>query len=161
MARSVSALFKQAVTAQETGEALVAITSISHASIVNGPLRLVNNLQNVVSNGNTYTAFPFEVTLPEDHQDALPKVRLVLDNIDRSIVQAIRSIPPNSPPTVQIDLVLAGQPDIVELSFPDLTLRQVSYDALTIEGVLVIDEDDLEPFPADSFTPLNFPALFK
>lgn len=160
MARTVSALLKQAVTAQETGEVILAITSISHASIVNGPLRLVNDLQNLTSNGNVYTAFPFQVTLPEDNDTALPKVRLVLDNVDRSIVQAIRSIPPSSPPTVQIDFVLASQPNTIELSFPGMTLRQVSYDALTVEGDLQLDEDDLEPFPADSFTPQYFPAIF-
>lgn len=160
MARTVSALLKAVVTAQQTGEVILAIVSISHASIINGPLRVVNDLQNLTSNGNTYTAFPFQVRLPDDHEDALPKVRLVLDNVDRSIVQAIRGIPPSSPPTVQIDLVLASQPDLVELSFHELMLREVSYDAFTVEGDLRLDDDDLEPFPADSFTPQNFPGMF-
>ncbi|MBW1803819.1 MAG: DUF1833 family protein, partial [Deltaproteobacteria bacterium] len=29
-------------------------------------LRAVNNLEDVTSNGNLYTAFPFELTLPPD-----------------------------------------------------------------------------------------------
>ena len=160
MSRTLSALMQSAANAQETGEVILAIVSISHASIVGGPLRVVNNLTNVVSNGNTYTAFPFQVTLPEDTDDGMPKLRLVLDNVDRSIVSAIRSIPPSTPPIVQIDIVLASQPNTIEVSFTGLKLRQVSYDALTVEGDLAVNEDDLEPFPQGSFTPSKFPGLF-
>lgn len=160
MARTLSSTLKTALNAQETGEVLLAITTITHASIVNGPLRVVNDLQNLVSNGQTYTAFPFQVTLPDDLEDGLPKIRLVLDNIDRSIVTAIRSIPPSSPPAVQVDLVLASTPDTIEVSFPGLSLREVSYDAYRVEGDVVLDEDDREPFPAEGFTPQSVPAIF-
>ena len=160
MARSVSTLLKRMVTSQDSKEVILAITSISHASILNGPLRLVNDLQDLTSNGQVYTAFPFHITLPEEREDALPSIRLVLDNVDRSIVEAIRGIPPSAPPTVKIELVLASQPDLIELSFPDLVLRDVSYDAFTVEGELRLDEDDREPLPADSFTPQLFPAIF-
>ena len=160
MARSLSVALRQSMFAQQTGEVFLSICSISHASILNGPLRVVNNLQNLTSNGNVYAAFPFQVTLPADGIDGSPRVRLVLDSIDRSIILAIRSIPPGEPPTVQVDLVLASQPDIVEISFPNLTLRNVEYDQFVVEGDLALDEDDREPIPYWSFTPQNAPGLF-
>ena len=146
--------------AQQTGEVFLSICSITHASILNGPLRVVNDLQGLTSNGNVYAAFPFQVTLPADGLDGSPRVRLVLDNIDRTIVQAIRSIPPGEPPTVQVDLVLASQPDVVEISFPNLTLRNVDYDQFVVEGDLALDEDDREPIPYQTFTPATSPGLF-
>jgi hypothetical protein len=147
--------------AQETGEVLLALVTITHSSIVGGPLRVVQDLQNLTSNGNVYTAFPFHVTLPIDSDEGAIQVKLVIDNVDRQIVQTIKAIPPSSPPTVQIDLVVAGQPDVVELSMPGMTLRNVSGDAFQIEGELRIDEEDLIPFPEGAFTPQDFPGIFK
>lgn len=160
MPRPLSSALKMAMHAQQTGETLLAITKISHASILNGPLRLVNDLQDFVSNGQTYTALPFQVTLPAVGEEGRPTVRLVVDNVDRSMVAAIRGIPPSSPPTVQIDVVLASQPDVSEISFPDLSLRNVDYDQFVIEGELALDEDDREPIPYQSFSPQLFPGLF-
>ncbi len=160
MPRPLSAALKAAMYAQQTGEVLLAMTTITHPSILNGPLRVVNDLQNFVSSGNTYVALPFQITLPADGETGRPSLRLVIDNIDRSMVIAIRSIPPSSPPTVQIDLVLASTPNVIEISFPNLTLRNVDYDQFVIQGDLALDEDDLEPIPYQSFTPQLFPGLF-
>lgn len=160
MSRTVSSVFQAAARAQETGEALLALISITHATISGGPLRFVQNMQDLVSNGSTYTAFPFQITLPDDTDDGLAKVTLKIDNVDRSIATAIRRMPPNSPPTVTVDLVLASQPDTVEISISDLTLRHISGDLFAIEGELRMDEEDLTPFPEGSLTPQEFPGLF-
>lgn len=160
MSRTTSSAFKAMAHAQETGEALLALVTISHASIVGGPLRFVQDLQPLTSNGKVYTAFPFQIRLPEDTDDGPAKVLLTIDNIDRSITTAIRSMAPSSPPTVTVDLVVASQPNVVEMSIPDLTLRHVSGDAFLIEGELVMDEEDLQPYPEGSFTPNDFSGLF-
>ncbi len=161
MSRTTSALFKAMANAQETKEVLLALVTITHDSIVGGPLRFVQDLQDLTSNGNVYTAFPFQVTLPSDSDDGVLQIKLVIDNIDRQIAQTIRTIPPSSPPVVKIDLVIASQPDTIEMSMPDLTLRNVTGDAFQIEGELRIDEEDLVPFPEGAFTPQDFPGIFK
>lgn len=160
MARAISARLRDAMLAQETGEVLLAICQISHPSILNGPIRVVNNLENLVSDGQTYTAFPFQITIPSDTAEGRPTLRLILDNVDRQMVQAIRNLSPTSTPTVQVDLVLASTPDVIEVSFPNLSLRNVSYDVFTVEGELALNEDDREPFPADTFSPQQFPGLY-
>ncbi len=147
--------------AQETGEVLLALVTITSSYIVGGPLRLVQDLQNITSNGNVYTAFPFEVRLPSDNDEGFGKVTLTIDNIDRSIAAAIKSIPPSAPPLVQIDIVVASQPNTVEMSLPNLVIRNISGDAFRIDGELWVDEEDLLPFPEGAFTPQYFPGLFK
>ncbi|HMU54865.1 MAG TPA: DUF1833 family protein [Nitrospira sp.] len=158
--RTLSTLMLQVAHAQETGEVVLARTEISHPLILDGPLRFVNNLTDVVASGQTFTAFPFQVTLPDDADEGVPKLRLVLDNVDRRIVQTIRSLPPSPAPTVRVDLFLASQPTVLEASFTDLVLRQTSYDVLTVSGDLLVDEDDLEPYPQYTMTPAAFPGLF-
>lgn len=161
MARTTSALFKAMANAQETKEVLLALVEITHPAIAGGVLRLVQDLQDVTSNGNVYTAFPFQIILPEDNDEATPKVRLVVDNVDRSIAIAIRSIPPTSAPTVKIDIVVASQPNVVEISMTGLKLKNVSGDSFQIEGELWLDEEDLIPFPEGIIAPNTFPGVFR
>lgn len=159
--RTLSPAMLAALHAQETGEVVLARIIITHPLIIGGPLRLVQNLQDVVAGGNTYTAFPFQITLPdEDEAGATPRIKLVIDNVDRSIVATIRSLPPSPPPSVDIEIFLASQPNVVEVSYTGLTLRTVPYDVFTIEGDLVLDEDDREPYPQNAMTPALFPGLF-
>jgi len=159
MARSISARLREAMQAQQTGEVILAICQIEHPSILNGPLRVVNNLQSIEHDGDTYAGFPFQVTLPTDNEDGQAAVRLVLDSVDRRVIEAIRSIPPGVPPVVRLDLVLASTPDTAEISFPDLTLRNAAYDTFVVEADLATDEDDREPFPQARFSPQLFPGV--
>lgn len=132
------------------------LLTISHSSLAT-PLRFVNNNENIVSRGNTYTAFPFEIDLPNDDPDQPPKAQLRIDNVDRSIVQTIRTI--TSPPTVTIEVILASAPNTVEVSFTNLTLRNVSYDESEVTGELVFDAIYTEPVSV-TMTPSRFPGMF-
>jgi len=157
MSRSLSTLAKQSLNAPETGEVFLLLLTISHASLA-VPIRVANNLENVVSGGQTFVAFPFTIVLPDDKEDQAPKIHLVIDNVDRSIVQAVRTL--TSPPTIQLDVALASQPDTLEASFPGFTLRQANYDQLVVEGDLTLEEIVLEPFPEGAFTPQDFPGIY-
>ena len=161
MSRSLSSLFKTMANASETGEVLLALVTITSSSIAGGPLRVVQDLQNITSNGNVYTAFPFEIRLAGDSDDGPAKISLSIDNIDQTMAAAIKAIPPNDPPTVTVEIVIASQPDTVEISIPNLKLRNVTGDAFRIDGELWMDEEDLLPFPKGSFTPPYFPGLFN
>lgn len=159
--RTLSAQMLAALHAQETGAVVQARISITHPLILGGPLRFVSDLTDLVTGGNTYTAFPFQITLPdEDEEGATPRIKLMIDNVDRQIVATIRSLPPSPPPTVDIEIFLASQPTTVEVAYTGLVLRTVPYDVFTVEGDLVLDEDDREPYPQYAMTPALFPGLF-
>ena len=157
MSRSLSTIARRATFAHETGEVFLLLLTIEHPSLA-APIRVVNNLVNIVSNGDTYTAFPFTSQLPNEQEDQPPKMRLVIDNVDRSIIISIRGL--TSPPTIRLDVCLASQPDVLEASFPGFRLLGATYDALTVEGDLTLDDIVLEPFPEGSFTPQHFSGLF-
>jgi len=161
MPRTLSTVMRQMANAPETTESLQALVTISHDQILDGPLRLVQDMQDMTSNGHVYTAFPFSVVLPEEGEEGLPRVSLTIDNVSQEIMASLKALPPTIAPLVTVDLVVASTPDVVEMSFPNLTLRNVSADQLQIEGELRMDEEDLLAFPQDTFTPKNFPAMFR
>lgn len=157
MSRSVSSTFRAAAFAQETDQIYLLLLTIDHADLA-APIRVVNNYADVVSSGDTYTGMPFEITLPPDNDESLSSAQLSIQNVDRQIVQAVRDI--DSAPTVTLSVVLAASPNTIEAGPYEMTLRDVSYDALVVTGSLSVEDMMNEPYPGDFFTPGEFPGLF-
>lgn len=157
MSRSLSVSARQALYAAETGEAFLILLTLSHASLA-VPLRVSSDTVDTISRGDTFTAYPFELSLPDDEDNKSPRARLVIDNIDRQIVQAVRSLATS--PEVLIEIVRAADPDTVEARFQDFKLANVTYDANLVEADLTIEDFTAEPYPAASFSPSLFPGIF-
>jgi len=157
VSRTVSSTFKAAFFAQETGEVPLILLEISHADL-SATIRLVNNTEDVDSNGETYTAFPFQINLPyDDEEGVMPTVQLEVCNVDRTIVEAIRSI--DSPPTVKAALILASDPDTLEAGWWEFTLKNATYTAEAVTADLSYEDILNDGFPEGSFTPEEFTAL--
>lgn len=148
-----------AVVAEETSEVFLVLVKIEHEDL-DKPIRVVNNLLPITrTEGDVeveYIALPFEIELP-DEGDRPGDARLAVSNVDRKIVEALRSI--QTRPDVEIRVVLASQPDIVELELTGLKLGDATYDAGVVQGYLRYEDLAVEPV-ADSLTPSRFPALF-
>lgn len=129
---------------------------IEHSSLA-APILVVNNKENVVSNGDQYIAFPFEIILPDANEDSPPQSKLRIDNVSREIGQAIRSI--STPPSVTIQVVRQDTPDFIEAQFEGMYLTNVTYDALSVEATLLFEDLTREPFPAWTFSPANFRSI--
>jgi len=160
MSRSVSSALRQAVYSQQTEEVFLMLLEISHDDI--GPptsLYFVNNYEDIYSNGQTYTGWPFEIHLPGDFDDQLPSIQLSIGNVAREIVDEIRTL--NTAPDITLSVVLASSPNTVEAGPFEMKLRNVNYDAMVISGDLQGEDILNEPFPGHFYTPGNFPGLFK
>lgn len=155
MPRSLSATALASMHAPQTGEVWLVLLTISNPGMTT--IRVVNNTEDVVSRGNTYQAFPFEIELPGEDPDSPSSARLRIDNVDKRIVEAVRSI--STPPEVTIEVILASQPNTVEISYANLTLRSVEYDAGSVRGELVFESIFSEPVTL-TITPNRFPGLF-
>lgn len=122
-------------------------------------LYVVNNSEAIVSRGQRYEPFPFQVTLPSDDSESMPQVRLTLANVDAAIIEFVRE--QATAPNIVIELITSAFPDVVEKSLTFLKLINVSYDAMTIEGQLNVDDFLAQKFPAEAYVPPLFPALFR
>ena len=157
MSRNITFAARAALNAPETGEAFLILLTISHAQLPL-PIRVTSDAVATASRGESFVPFPFELSLPDDNDGRSPEARLVIDNIDRQIVRAVRLLP--SAPLVLIEIVRAAEPDTVEARFEDFRLTDVSYDSQAVEGNLTVEDFTAEPFPAFLFSPGLFPGLF-
>jgi len=156
---SLSSVAIQSAQALETGEAWLLLLTINHSDL-GSPFYLVNNTEQIVSNSIIYLAYPFQITLSPDDGEHLPKVGLSIDNVDRALVETIRSI--SESPEVTIQLVLSSQPDTVELEITDLVLREVEYDSFQISATLYADDLLNSRYPTDNTTlAAGYKGLFR
>lgn len=159
VAKTASAIFslKQAAFLQDTDEVFLILLTIAHDDI-SPSIRVVNNNEEITSNGNLFTAFPFEIELPDSKENSAPRARLSIDNVSREIAEAIRTI--TTVATITIEIIRAADPDTIEITWAPFNLRNVKWDMFRVSGDLVAEEIELEPFPVGQFTPGNFSALF-
>lgn len=144
-----------AVNQSQTNEAFLFLLTITTPSEV---IRVVNNMEDIVSRGETYTAYPFSLSLPADTGDKQPNLQLVIDNTDQALVNAIRGFP--KAPSVKVELIVSGSPDIVEKSIDFLQVSSVSYDALSITIEMRPVNILARKFPAASYSSTEFPDLY-
>jgi hypothetical protein len=144
--------------ASQTGEAFIVLLTLSHPTLAN-PIRVCSDGQALISNGNTYVAFPFRISLPAEAEGAPPTTELEIDNVDRSIVKAVREAT-GEPIQISMSVVLASSPNTIEAGPFDFTLRNVEYDASVVRGQLQYEDILNEPYPGDTMTPSRFPGLF-
>ena len=153
---AISTTMKQQAFLQETSDVFLILLTISHADI--SDITLVNNNEDIVSNSVTFTAIPFNITLPDSRENAPPRATVSIDNVSREIATHIRNI--TTPPTITISVTRAAAPDTLEITFAPLTLRNVRWDFTTISGELVGEDMAIEPYPAGQMSPSLFPSIF-
>ena len=166
MPQSVSTALRTAVNADSTDEVFLLLLRIDDPSL-SEPIRVVNNLTPITSNGEKYVGHPFEVALPDEDPDQAARVQLRIDNVGEvedpdtgetvSVAKVLRAV--EGQPTVELEVVLASDPHTVEAGPFAMTLVQTEVDALVISGDLAFEDVLNEPFPG-LFTPVTHPGLF-
>ncbi len=121
-----------------SGEAPVCLLEIEHAQLAQ-PVRVVCDTDDIVSNGDTYTAFAFQITLPTDLDNELPRAQLVLDNVGRELVQWIDSSFGGQGATVRAMQVMRDDPDTLEFDMT-LDLLAVQQNVAQISAGLGFDD---------------------
>ena len=157
MSRSLSTTAKQAIFTQETDEVFLMLLTINHSDL-GSPIYVVNNTEDVVSNGNTFLGYPFYFELPGEDAESLSQVTLTITNVDKLLVAGVRSIA--TPLDVKLQVVLASDPNTIEAGDFDMKVRDVTYDALTLSGRCNFNDLLNEPYPAGTYTPADYPGLF-
>jgi len=123
----------EAVNASTTGAAFLTLLTITAGALP--PLRVVNDMQPLVSRGLTFIAYPFSIVLASSLADAQPTVSLAIDNVSQDLIEYIRGF--EDTPTVKVEMVLSSSPDRVDRAINFLRLSSVTYDALKVSGTLM------------------------
>ena len=153
---ATTASLRSSAFAQETEEVWLLLLTITHPDLTDD-IRVVQDKQLVTSRGNDYQAFGFDVSLPLDAPDRPPEARIIIDNVSQELIESIRKI--TDAPAVTIEFIRAADPDTVELSWTNFTLRNIGWNEQRITGVLTHADIITEAFPSDNFTPSSFRGL--
>lgn len=120
---------------------------------------LVNNTEDIISNGQTYTAFPFNFSLPNDDTDSPPELTISLSNVGLELIDSFRSNIQDI--TGSIKIVFASFPDFVELEITTLEVKSMSFDKSFINLNLGYEDILTVSIPSESYTPTEFPGLYS
>ncbi len=142
---------------QDSGDPFLMLLTMTHSSWAS-PFRLVNNTQDVISRTHTYMAYPFNLTLPVDDGETTREVSLSLDAVSGILIEEMRKV--QTPISVIIEMVVASNPDIVQIEISGLQLKQIQYNTRQITGRLQLDDFLATSLDSDKYTPTIFPGLF-
>ena len=166
--RTLSVNFRALLHAQEMGIVPIVLVKIEHEELgadpflfSSDPTQRLNDdplMYGTVSQGKLWYFVPFTFQLPDERDEQAPMQKLVVDNIDRTMVELLRST--STPCKVTCYIVMSNAPDVIEIEGAAFDLTAVSYDAQTIEMTLTIDSLTVEPFPYGTFNPAQFRGLF-
>ncbi len=156
VSRSISDNLKEQLNSQESGDPFLLLVTITHASF--GSIRFVNNIDDVISRGETYFAFPIKIVLPVDDGETTPIIKMTLDNVSLELIDELRSV--TTPAQVTVEAILASAPDFVEIGYDDLTLGSIQYNQTTITANLTFDDILNTTIPSEKYEPDNFPGIF-
>ena len=154
---------KTAMTAPETDEVLLNLLTISYDG--QAILRVVDDKQDIVSNGNTYVACGFTVLLPDQTTDGNKTCRLQIDNADISIYKAIKSAVIQSRNekkeiTCTAAVIMASEPDNYIEGPLNFILRNINADVNAVTGELYDSYMHDKKFTTLTYNPNDFPGLF-
>jgi hypothetical protein len=154
MPEQVSLTALQGMLAQRTEIVYLPRLRFDHPDL-SEPLRYVSDKVNHTDgDGNTWKGFPFQAIFPEDTEDKVPKLEVVVSNVSRDLTLAIRALP--SAPNCTADIVTAQAFDAVEKGPYQFKVLGYEASAETIRLTVGPAVDYLNAaFPKDRFVPSN------
>jgi hypothetical protein len=141
---------------QESSDPFLFLVTLSHSSF--STIRLVNDVDDFISNGNTFTAFPMQIGLPKDDGDSQRELTIEFDNINRDLITSIRSV--TTEIDVKIEMVLASLPNDIQFEFSELKIQSLSYTKSRVVARLFMDSFLNTEMTSEKYTPTLFPGLF-
>ena len=144
---------------QESEDPFLTLITLSHPSFPSD-VRLVQNTENVVSRGNTYTAFPVRITLPADDGETTRQCSIDFDNVSLELISMFRTLDSGERIGVKLEMVLASMPDLVQISLDELKVGGITYNKDVISAKLVMDDFLNTELTSEKYTPSNYPGLF-
>ncbi|MGH9887418.1 MAG: DUF1833 family protein [bacterium] len=157
MPLSWTAAAKVAALAAQTDAAFWFLLEISHETFPE-PYRFVNNTEVVHRLGFDWNPAFFEGTLPEEGPSGATQTKLMIENIDRSLLDALR--PLETPLNVNVYVATSADEDAIVGPY-EFTWREHQFDATAIIGGLQGDDILNSRWPRHEFTPSYFRGLFS
>lgn len=156
--RTLSQKAREELNAQDVGDPFIMLLEIDHDDLAS-PIRLANNNEDITSNGDVYSACWVNIPWPDDVANKMPTFDAVIDNVNRNLTDDIRAL--TTPLTITMSIVLASDPDTVELGPVTFTSESYSLNSRSVRIRFSRDDFVNMQFGKEKFTPENTPGLFE
>ncbi len=157
MPRGQSQTILDSLAAPSTDEAFLVLLRVK-ASDGTVLARFTSDAVSTFIGPDEYLPYPFDIVLPDSQEGQETRARLVMTNVDRQLVDEIRTYVEHL--RIDIEVVLGSDTAEQLALYPDMELRNVTYDTATISGELSYESFLREPYPKDLMTGRDFPGLF-
>lgn len=124
-----------------------------------GPMRICNDVQDFVSQGEAYIGLPFGFTLPEDRSGSAPRMKLAVDNVGRGFSDELERLRPGTTTMAKLNLVARDTPDVREHSFW-LPMTTVTVSGATAQATCGVDEVMRQAACKQVANPFTLPGVF-
>lgn len=158
MARAYSAAYKSTLGRTSAAEAPLILLTINHAAL-GSPVYIVNDTQDVTSNGHLHIACPFRCDLPDDFEGQMPRARLAVDNVSRDLMYWIETSGGGQGSTVTFAQIMRSRPDTVEWSIT-MNLYNVTANFQEVSAELGFDNLFGRPAVRLTYRPDTAPGIF-
>ena len=168
MSKYYSVTARTAFNAPVTEEVGVVLAKITHPSL-DAPVYLSSDPTQRLSTepliygtkhgGNDWLFVLMGAVVPDDQKDSPPSARLVFDNVEREVIDQLRSI--LTPVTIDLFVVMASDPEAVEAQYTGLKGVKASYSAGQITLDISREPFTSEPWPSGRMTYERFPGLHR
>lgn len=155
---SYSSGFKINVNKLNANENLLVCLEITH-SFLDNPLRLVNDINPIISNGNEFIPMPFEVQRQSDIQGELPQVVLRVANVGREMVRWVDSSGGGKDAEIKVMLLRRSTPNTVEESLV-LGINSVKITTEMVEFNLIVQNNLAKRAMRYTYNKKLAPSLF-
>ena len=156
MSNQLSPALLAQLYAQESDVPFLMLVTLTHPSF--STIRLVNNSEDIVSNGETFIAFPMRIRLPMDDGESTREVSIEFDNVSLALIDELRTV--TSPIDVKVDMILSSNPDDIQISLDELKMRNVTYNKQIVSARLYLDSFLNVELTSERYSPKLYPGLF-
>lgn len=144
--------------ATSADEPMLMLLEITHADLA-VPIRVVNDTQNITVLGNEYIACPFQITLPDDQDQQVPKAVVSVDNIGRELTTWLEVSNGGKGAKLRVMAVRPSEPNILELDMK-LDLSGLSINNQTVDGELGYRNTMMRAAVGMRYDPISSPGVF-
>lgn len=157
MSRDVSTNYKTQANKQEITARFFTLITLNYTG-ASSPIRIVNNYESIDYDGDTFSAWAFRFTMPQD-AEGKRTARLEIDNVDRSITEFILDAGVKDITATEQLVYYDGTTATLEIE-RSYTMQNITITRKTISGELVYQQYLHDAFPKLIKTPSKFPGVF-
>lgn len=146
-----------------TGDSPLWLIDIEHPDIPGSPqgvVRFVQNTENVVSNGYTYTKAGFALKFPSAESSGYPTANIMVDNINELVMPFIDATSGGKGATITFKSVLKNDLDTIQIS-RKLFVISIQVTRSTMEVKLGYELILDRVCNLDRYDPQSAPSLFE